>query len=360
MGACASHSQARENYTHAEGKCSSPQNKPGKVDLVELLPQKDPQLPSLLLSGKLPDYEQEPFAEKPVEVKGATTLETLGRAVGFACRKGRKGSMPNQDNFLILQAGSMAVYGVFDGHGTHGQKVSSFVAPTVVQYLAGSPSLNKDPVAALRSAFVRVQEDCVLQQRRHRLDCKLSGTTATVLLDRRLRTGARELCIAHCGDSRAVLGHSPHQAGAALVAMDLTTDHKPGLERERERIEAAGGVVRRQNGDPNERVFVRNSLGPGLAMSRSIGDTVAASVGVISEPDIRVLHVQRGWRFVLLCSDGVWEFMSSQEAVELVGRFSPGDAQEAANQLVDEAQRRWLCEEASSVDDITAICLWLL
>merc|ERR1712129_340044 len=145
----------------------------------------------------------------------------------------------------------------------------------------------------------------------------------------------------------------------AFMAMDLTNDHTPGLEVERERIIAAGGAVRRSHGDPHERVYVMNMMYPGLAMSRSLGDTEAQSVGVTCEPDVCAWKVEDSWRFVLLCSDGVWEFMSSQEAVDLIGQYEFDDREAAANALAEEAKTRWLKEEITTVDDITVICIWL-
>jgi serine/threonine protein phosphatase PrpC len=47
-------------------------------------------------------------------------------------------------------------------------------------------------------------------------------------------------------------------------------------------------------------------------MSRSIGDSVAAQVGVISEPEVLQVELTREHKFLILASDGVWEFISSQ------------------------------------------------
>lgn len=52
---------------------------------------------------------------------------------------------------------------------------------------------------------------------------------------------------------------------------------------------------------------------PGLAMSRSIGDFVAAQLGVTSEPEVIGVPLTKDHKFVVLASDGVWEFISSQE-----------------------------------------------
>ncbi len=57
-------------------------------------------------------------------------------------------------------------------------------------------------------------------------------------------------------------------------------------------------------------------------------------------------------------SDGVWEFISSQEAVDLVHSVSQSSSpEEAAKALVDEATKRWHAEE-EVVDDITACIVY--
>jgi serine/threonine protein phosphatase PrpC len=67
------------------------------------------------------------------------------------------------------------------------------------------------------------------------------------------------------------------------------------------------------------RVYVKNDDYPGLAMSRSIGDLVAHSVGVSSEPElyIRAFNPQED-SLLLLASDGLWEFITTEEALRIV------------------------------------------
>jgi serine/threonine protein phosphatase PrpC len=145
-------------------------------------------------------------------------------------------------------------------------------------------------------------------------------------------------------------------APAGLTAIELTLDHKPSTPAERARIEAAGGRVQRLV-DPDTgaevgpaRVWLPTAWAPGLAMSRSLGDALARSVGVSSAADTTVAAI--------IATDGVWEFMSGQDAVEVVGSAASAAAGCAA--LVAEARRRWGVEEASgSVDDITAVVVSL-
>jgi len=52
---------------------------------------------------------------------------------------------------------------------------------------------------------------------------------------------------------------------------------------------------------------------PGLAMSRSLGDRVAHSVGVSSVPEVKEFYLGRDDKFIVIASDGVWEFLSNED-----------------------------------------------
>lgn len=137
-------------------------------------------------------------------------------------------------------------------------------------------------------------------------------------------------------------------------------DQKPDQPKERERIVESGGFVSEASDAYGPARVWRYSygLGPGLAMARSIGDHAVAELGVFAEPEITETEVRPEDRCILLASDGVWEFMSSQEAISLVQRFS-NDASAACKALIMEAAWRWKKEEGNYRDDITAIVCFL-
>ena len=114
------------------------------------------------------------------------------------------------------------------------------------------------------------------------------------------------LCCANIGDSRTVLGQKTDR----WRAIDLSRDHKPNLPEEYARIVRNNGCVRPstdENGEPVgvERVWMKNEKFPGLAMSRSIGDSVAAMVGVSCEPELLTYSLQPCDKFIVLASDGI-------------------------------------------------------
>ena len=67
--------------------------------------------------------------------------------------------------------------------------------------------------------------------------------------------------------------------------------------------------------------------------------------------------VLAGDLFVIVASDGVWEFIESEEACQLVAKYK--SATEACSALVHEAAARWKRFEGSYRDDITAIVAFL-
>lgn len=98
----------------------------------------------------------------------------------------------------------------------------------------------------------------------------------------------------------------------------MSRDHKPNDPDEFKRINDMGGRVDPyydENGSPvgPHRVWLKNEELPGLAMSRSFGDEVAASVGVSAIPEIKEWRLTDQDKFVVLASDGLWEFIESEE-----------------------------------------------
>mmetsp|Transcript_39022 Transcript_39022/g.103132 ORF Transcript_39022/g.103132 Transcript_39022/m.103132 type:complete len:371 (-) Transcript_39022:41-1153(-) len=300
--------------------------------------------------GVCSDALQKGFEEKVTRMVGTADGNLGNLRVGYACKKGLKPESPNQDDFCILRMDSTSIYGVFDGHGPYGHDVSGFAQEVLPWSLAQDPAFASDPVKALTAAFPATHKLCTESQTQGHFDCTLSGTTATLVMHR-----DQALYVAHVGDSRAVLAR---RRDGKLLSEDITADHKPTCEVERRRIQAAGGEVKRLDGDIPYRVFLHGKMYPGLAMTRSIGDTVGSVAGVTSEPEVRKLEVQGDWRFLLLCSDGVWEFITSQEAVDIVAGYPPAEAQKAAEMLALEAWNRWIKEEENIVDDITVVCAW--
>lgn len=146
----------------------------------------------------------------------------------------------------------------------------------------------------------------------------------------------------------------------------LSRDHKPEHESERKRILSFGGRVealfdtelRKQLGP--YRVWLKDENVPGLAMSRSMGDEVARKAGVVWDPEIREIELEHQDKFIVQASDGLWEFMSNKEVIDIVIPYwKQNDPTSACESLSKEATKRWKSSDAKTIDDISIIVIFL-
>jgi serine/threonine protein phosphatase PrpC len=68
-----------------------------------------------------------------------------------------------------------------------------------------------------------------------------------------------------------------------------------------------------------KRVWLKNKQVPGLAMTRSIGDMAATSVGVTASPEITVFpNLTPNDKILVIASDGIWDRMTNQEIMLII------------------------------------------
>lgn len=167
--------------------------------------------------------------------------------------------------------------------------------------------------------------------------------------------------LASCCDEDSTVetpARSRKRSRANLLAEGLTIDHKPDLLHEYSRITSAGGrvfSVRYSDGVVGPpRVWLGQANVPGLAMSRSIGDFVVHTAGVVSTPDISELELDSDCDCMLIvATDGLWDQVTNSEAVNIAANYA--DPQLAVSALIAEARDRWLARDRN-VDDIT-VCV---
>jgi len=300
------------------------------------------------------DQNPTSFANKTMQQYG-DELQAAQHGLGYTCRKGLKPESPNQDSWCMLKTEDFSIYGVFDGHGQKGHDVSNFVKDVLPKLIVSDPrAANSEWPAILTECFRKTQSMVHTSDKMKQLNAQMSGTTATLAVhDHR----SNKITVAHVADSTAVLGT---KNGSAWEGVALTRDHKPNLRDEKQRIEKAGGRVV-FDGYANHRVYAKNARYPGLNMSRCIGDLLGhQDCGISCEPEIATVEASNKERILFLCSDGVWEFITPQEAVTLIHHYTSTEAQKAADFLAKEAWDRWIREEGGAVvDDITVILVYL-
>eukprot|EP00928_Gymnodinium_smaydae_P060024 TRINITY_DN4356_c0_g2_i3.p1 TRINITY_DN4356_c0_g2~~TRINITY_DN4356_c0_g2_i3.p1 ORF type:complete len:719 (-),score=121.16 TRINITY_DN4356_c0_g2_i3:1928-3973(-) len=260
--------------------------------------------------------------------------------------QGQKPNMPkwvNQDRSLVLSIGRGRLFvGVFDGHGTNGQRASERAKGL---FEAWAPALASMPRGQLPAELSRCFREAHETLQREGL-AHFAGTTATVAL---LDAAAGVMTVAHVGDSTLLV--------ASGTEVEFSTrEHRVDAETER-RVLARGGEVRTTRGaaypqdGPTRRICGRGTELPGLAMARSLGDAQAHALGALCEPDISSVPLDSG-ALVVLASDGVWDVTPARDVADFLAA-APGDATHMARGLAARARARWPL--GHDIDDITAV-----
>lgn len=247
--------------------------------------------------------------------------------------------MPSKPDHLFLA--------VFDGHGGSGaahyaeENMVRFIENTVQwkNYLQSGATDASLLGEALIQAFHDIDEAMRTHQK-NSLSRDISGCTSVTAMI----TPNIILC-ANAGDSRCVLGTNG-------FAKEMSEDHKPYNEIERNRIENAGGSVsyKRVDGD--------------LAVSRALGDFQykqrfdlhAKDQKVTYLPDITIHERTSEDEALILACDGVWDVMTNVESTDIVrNAFQNGvsSMQEVAEHVIDVAFNK------GSRDNISAVVVAL-
>ncbi|PIN07876.1 Serine/threonine protein phosphatase [Handroanthus impetiginosus] len=276
--------------------------------------------------------EKEPLAAAAPE----EMVEVEGDGYSVCCKKGRRDEMQDRYSAVVgIQGDSkQAFFGIFDGHG--GAQAAEFAAE----------NLDKNIIDELK----RIDNDNVDDDG---IEMAVKGgylTTDSEFLKRDLRGGTccvtamimrGNLVVSNAGDCRAV-------SSRGGVAEALTSDHRPSREDERGRIETLGGFVECRNG-------VWRVLGS-LAVSRGIGDQYLKQ-WVTAEPETKVLRLEQEHEFLVLASDGLWDKVGNQEAIDIARplciNVDKPQPLLACRKLID------LSVSRGSMDDISAMLIQL-
>ncbi|KAG8383244.1 hypothetical protein BUALT_Bualt05G0164200 [Buddleja alternifolia] len=295
--------------------CSLKRKRPPKIEIPKVLRE----ISTDILKGCSSVQEQS---------DGAMCFADSG--VGVFSLKGKKKFMEDSHKIFSSSNGNKGFFGVYDGHG--GSKAAEFVAENlhlkILEMLERS-SENNAKEEAVKAAFLKTDEEFLKQ------GFGSGSCCVTAVIE------GREMVVSNLGDCRAVLCRSG-------TAEALTTDHRPTRENERRRIEDKGGYVEIHRG--TWRVHGT------LAVSRSIGDAHLKD-WVLAEPDTKVISLTPDMQYLVLASDGLWEEVSNQEAVDIVMESCLGGKKRLVRSSPQNKDRIYLCTSVSPLSKSPRVSL---
>ncbi|KAF7070820.1 hypothetical protein CFC21_095077 [Triticum aestivum] len=239
---------------------------------------------------------------------------------------------------LLLCPSPNAFYGVFDGHG--GSDAAAYMKRHAMRLffedsefpegLQEDDFFSESVANSIRKAFLSADlalaDDSVIS--------RSSGTTALTAL-----IFGRQLLVANAGDCRAVLCRKG-------MAMEMSRDHRPTYEAERQRVTECGGYI--EDG----------YLNGVLSVTRALGDwdmkmPQGSQSPLIAEPEFQQTILTEDDEFLIIGCDGIWDVMTSQQAVTLVrkGLRRHDDPERCARELAMEAKR------LQTFDNLTVIVI---
>ena len=274
----------------------------------------------------------------------------------------------NQDSYVLEKningVVNYNIFGVLDGHGVNGHFASQYVTRYIIDRIKNHSLLKnldtpKDIYKKLTSnnfqILTNIYIDADTQIRKQKFNVEMSGTTAVLVI----QLDEHIIC-ANTGDSRAILVYSDSKELNNSKIFHLSYDAKPDNPLEKKRIYENGGVVEVILDEKDEpigpaRIWMKGQTYPGLAISRTIGDIDAKKIGVIPHPQIIEYTITSQTKYIILCSDGIWEFITNEEVMKIANPFYlKNDAYGLCKELTKISTERWLKDDVV-VDDITVV-----
>ena len=272
----------------------------------------------------------------------------------------------NQDSFLVLQSEynlkDFNIFCVMDGHGINGHLVSRYLMKYINLFFKNNKKMNasnqnedsiyqrlkKSDYHILRRLFRHAERDL---HKKTKIDANFSGTTCVMVA----QIGDRFIC-ANIGDSRAIM----IKTGNEIVPLSI--DQKPDDPEESKRIVQNGGEISQyeENGEKSGpyRIWKKGEVYPGIAMSRSVGDFIATSLGVVPEAKFIEEKIDQDCKFIVVASDGIWEFLDNKRVGEIVMPYYKNDDPDGACKALIKEATEWWNKEDIVVDDITVVVVF--
>ncbi|XP_020584269.1 probable protein phosphatase 2C 78 [Phalaenopsis equestris] len=237
-----------------------------------------------------------------------------------------------EDQGQVLTSPFGTYVGVFDGHG--GPEASRFVNTRLFRHLQKFASEQGGLSAeVMRKAFAATEEEFLHLVKHSWLKQPQIASVGSCCLVGAITNDM--IYVANLGDSRAVLGRRA-TSGKSVVAERLSSDHNVAVEEVRKEL------TEMHPDDSHIVVYTRGvwRIKGIIQVSRSIGDVYLKKPDfcrdplfqqivcpiplkrpvMTAEPTIQVRRLKPNDLFLIFASDGLWEQLNDEDAVEIVSK----------------------------------------
>ena len=257
----------------------------------------------------------------------------------------------SQENFFMkqqfLNQKEQFLIGICNGHGKHGKLISKYIINLLPTLIIG---VNENDII---DAFLDTNKH-IINENNKIFDCSLSGASCITLI-----ISMDKIISINLGDNKAVLARYEN---GLYNFINLNREHIPTAPDEKKRILENNGKIGHlyENTNSPKKVWLKNSDIPGLPISRSFGDTIAHSVGVISNPEIKTFYFNGNEKFIILSNHSFWELIDAEKSIEIVKEFYEDNmnAIGALNKLALEILNKCEYENKYFEEDITIIIIF--
>ena len=170
------------------------------------------------------------------------------------------------------------------------------------------------------------------------------------------------------GDSKAILvyednNEKKHENNSQYKIVKLSKNCDPYINNERTRILMNGGKIIQLKNDLNQgvgplRIYIKGKDIPGLTITRSFGDKLGKSIGVISNPFISEYTLNKSVKYIVIASSGVWQYIDEQDLINIgINHYLINDPDIFCKEIYNKSSELWK-QNSGYIDDITLIVIF--
>ena len=296
----------------------------------------------------------------------------------------------SKTNFISKKLGQMSTFGVFNGIGKDGNKISKILKEFFMDYFENNLTIKttseKDNfysilIKAFNDAEIYLKNNIIINNplNKNYVDLDFNGVTTCIVVYP--NNNKNKLFVANIGDCQCIL-----YTNSNYIKCCYTHNWKRPSERDRiekfTKLNENMDILKQKLEDKDNKIFNGITLNiikeqqlkeikdkfkenfiknfKKLDITRCLGIFSTKSIGIINSPEIIEIDLKesRG-KFMVLGTNSLWKFMTYEEVGLIVRKYSKNNnTYGACLELEEVARERWK-KKCRCVEDITLVVIFL-